>query len=502
MKTSILQLEPHDDVISARDKMGWSKSARILLVWPRRGRILRRRMDLLLLQRRGQELGAQIALVTRDRQVQLYARELGIPVFSGARQAQSQSWHTRSRLRVTRPTGRVPADPVELRRQYTEFHRLPGGFLQHPLPRFLIFLTGVLSAVILVLFFYPSARVEISPVAREQAVTLSLRASPSISAVNASGGLPAERTSVVVEGQADLPATGQVREPDAFAQGAVVFTNLTAGEVNIPAGTVVRTLSKPPVRFETTAPAVVPPGPGESVEARVRAVLPGLEGNVAAGKITAVEGNAGLSVSAANPNALEGGSERAVRAPSAHDEARLREKLLAELRQNALLDLNRMVMAEKEVLPASVAVGKVLFEDRQPPEGQPADRLRMNMRVEFTALTVRTFDVRVIAQAALGANLPAGFQPVPENLQIERLQEPVMEDGQDQAHWQIRAVEQIRAAWTPDEVAGLAVGRTPAEAGAVIAQRISLNAPPRITLRPYWWVRMPFIAFRIEVVTQ
>ena len=32
MKTHILQLEPHDDVFSVRDKMGWGQAARVLLV--------------------------------------------------------------------------------------------------------------------------------------------------------------------------------------------------------------------------------------------------------------------------------------------------------------------------------------------------------------------------------------------------------------------------------------------------------------------------------------
>lgn len=40
MKTHVVQLERDDDVVSARDKMLWSKAPRILVVWPRRGRVL------------------------------------------------------------------------------------------------------------------------------------------------------------------------------------------------------------------------------------------------------------------------------------------------------------------------------------------------------------------------------------------------------------------------------------------------------------------------------
>jgi len=44
MKIQIIQLEKHDDVISARDKMAWCKAPRILLVYPRGSRILTRQV--------------------------------------------------------------------------------------------------------------------------------------------------------------------------------------------------------------------------------------------------------------------------------------------------------------------------------------------------------------------------------------------------------------------------------------------------------------------------
>ena len=51
MKTTILHLEEHDDVITVQDRLGWAKSPRALLIWPDEGRILTRQLDLVLLQR-------------------------------------------------------------------------------------------------------------------------------------------------------------------------------------------------------------------------------------------------------------------------------------------------------------------------------------------------------------------------------------------------------------------------------------------------------------------
>ena len=45
-------------------------------------------------------------------------------------------------------------------------------------------------------------------------------------------------------------------------------------------------------------------------------------------------------------------------------------------------------------------------------------------------------------------------------------------------------------------------GRTPEEAGRLLAQNLPLAKPPRIRIFPSWWLRMPFLSFRIEVVRQ
>ncbi len=39
MKTHVIQLDSNDDFISIRDKTGWVKAPRILIVWPDIGRI-------------------------------------------------------------------------------------------------------------------------------------------------------------------------------------------------------------------------------------------------------------------------------------------------------------------------------------------------------------------------------------------------------------------------------------------------------------------------------
>src|SRR5512137_1281491 len=113
MKTYVIQLESHDDPLSTRDKMAWSKAPRLLLVWPRRGRILDRKVDLVVLQRHAQLLGAQLGIVTGDYDVRANAADAGIPSFSSVVQAQKGSWRKpRSMRRANWRSFHTRSDPV------------------------------------------------------------------------------------------------------------------------------------------------------------------------------------------------------------------------------------------------------------------------------------------------------------------------------------------------------------------------------------------------------
>ena len=76
MKTQIITLESHDDLISVRDKLSWAKTPRILLVWPKYEKVTLRVLDLKVLQRHAGSLGSQLGLVTRRANVRRDAESL------------------------------------------------------------------------------------------------------------------------------------------------------------------------------------------------------------------------------------------------------------------------------------------------------------------------------------------------------------------------------------------------------------------------------------------
>ncbi len=123
MKVQLLYLDPHDDHVSVRDKLGWVKAPRLLIVWPRHGRVLTRRLDLRLVQRQAARRGSQLGLVSFDPDVRDHAAELGIPVFNSADALPESVWRAQAavpdsyerrapdRQRLERPARRPAASP-------------------------------------------------------------------------------------------------------------------------------------------------------------------------------------------------------------------------------------------------------------------------------------------------------------------------------------------------------------------------------------------------------
>ena len=497
MKTYLVQLESHDDVISARDKISWSKAQRVLLVWPRKGSALERKVDLLLLLRHSQLLGVQLAVVTKSGDVRQNARALGIPVFAKSIQAQQSPWRRpRPRRRSFRPETRKPAVPEELRRQRETFRVRPR---LNRWVRIAVFLTGVAAFLALALFFMPSAQVELTPLRHEQRLTIRAWANPQISAANLSGGIPAYPLKVVVEGRDVSESTGLALFPDKAAFGEVTFTNLTDQAVIVPAGTVLLTLTRSPERFLVVRDVKVPAGAGLSATGSARAEVMGSGGNVPAGSIRAIEGPIGLRVTVEHSRAFTGGSDRRSPAPSRRDYEALHARLLGTLKLTALEELQSGLQPDQRLLYETIQVTETIAEEREPAINQPADRMQLILRVEFEGWYIQEKDLQAVAAMALDANLEPEFGGVPGSLVTTILDEPERDES-GSARWEMAVEREIEPFWSKDAAVQMIQGRRVEEAVKILQSRFSLTEPPRIKMFPSWWACVPFLPFRIELV--
>ncbi len=541
MKTHIIQLEQYDDIVSARDKMSWAKGERILLVWPERGRVLHRRLDLVLLERQSAAQGAQLALVSQDPDVRYYAPRLGIPVFKSLRKAQRAVWRLPRRFRgaikpseslhmtadrlgmtdqgaedqpvVGQQADNPPAEPElaesqnALKRRALPVRPERASTALKPTARLGYFTLGVLALLAIAAILVPRAKVSLMPRTLVQEVTLDVQAGPEITQVDLAGAVPARWVEVTVEGLDMTSTQGTLQMPDRPARGEVLFTNLTDQPVTIPQGTVVLSQGEGRQRFGVTRSGELPAGSGETISLPVSALAPGSQGNLPAGSLVAIEGMLGTQVSATNPQATHSGSDRQEPAASADDRRLLAERLHSSLEETAQQELQARLAPGDLLLLPTLELVETLEESFRPGEGQPADQLSLKLRLKYRAQVVLADSMKKLVRSVFDANLPPGFVPVDDSLNVENLgalAPALQEPGSHAAapRWKIHANRQLLAQTTASQAIQLVLGANPEKARQRLQNELALEEPPQIELVPGWWPRLPILPFRVTVQVQ
>jgi hypothetical protein len=504
LKEQILHLDPHDDHISARDKMGWVQTERVLLVWPAHGRVLTRRLDLRLLHRHAHRLGAHLALVTTDALVRKHAHDLGLPVFESVQESRRQRW--RSRLPGLRPERLGPRpDPQSFRRATS-----PGKFAALPAwavlsLKSLVLAVGLAAPVALGLALVPGATITLTPAAYPMSARLDVVADPDTNQLAAPNLIPARTVRVEIEGEDLTTTTGVQSVPSEPATGTVVFTNLIGTPATILQGTGVRTTSGAPVRFVVSETVTLEGRIGAAVEVGVRADRPGPAGNVAAGQINAVEGPLGLQLAVTNPAPTTGGTLTTRAAVTSADHARLRQQLLAQLEPKALSAIEGQLQPGEFLVEPSLTLAEVVAETYEHSAGEVADTVRLALRVAMTALVVNENDARLLAESALLGQVPAGQELIAGTMAFER--EPALStDADGRVHFAVTASGVAAPLIDREVVRQVVRGRKIPEAVGHLLARLPLAGPPHIEVRPPWYAqwaeRLPWMPFRIDVIAR
>jgi hypothetical protein len=497
MKTQIFTLESHDDLISVRDRLSWAKTPRILLVWPKGEQISLRLLDLKVLQRHADSLGAQLGLVTRRASVQHEAESLGIPVFESTGDAQRESWPEQKprRQRIPRPPRR------DLRELRSEAIPAEAGWRSNLAVRVISFGLGVLAVLAVASLFVPHVRVVLHPVEQTQQLVFPVVANPSIQSVFVTGSVPARAETVIVEGGRSVTVTSRIPVPQTKARGVARFRNLTQTEVEIPAGTLVYTLSDPPIQFATLNPTRITAGLDQFVEVPVEAVDAGALGNVDSAAIQSIDGPLGLMATVSNPEPMGGGSDTTAIGPTQDDRSLLRETLTDELSKQAEEQLRASLSADDVLLSDTMTVSQTLEETYNPPADKQGTSLSLTLRLEFTVQVVSTQDLTELAEASLNAATPQGFLPVADSLTFQSVTKSVT-DSEGLTRWQMKADRRLFQSLDTGQVLRLVLGRSPKQAQSVVARTQDFASAPDIQLTPSWWPWLPLLPFRIQVVIQ
>ena len=494
MKTQIITLESHDDLISVRDKLSWAKTPRILLVWPKYEKVTLRVLDLKVLQRHADSLGAQLALVTRRAKVRHDAESLGIPVFVSTTKAQRDLWPVpaaRSR--------RIPKVPRRDLRKIRDHLYEKEAVWRTSLPgRILIFTAGVAAVLVIAGLFIPHATLTLYPEAKTQRVVIPVSASESTQGVSVTGLIPSQKISATVSVEQSLSIASEISVPKSKSKGVVRFTNLSRGEVDIPAGTVAATESS--IRFVTLNDALLPAGIDQFVDVPIEALEAGTQGNVAADEITLVEGSLGLSISVANLNPLKGGANSQLIGATDEDRAKLSGAVLDALRRDAETKLRAQISPADLLLLDTLEITQIIAEDFTPPAGEPGKTLVLTMQVEFSARYVLDEDLRQLSLSTLNASAENGFEATASP--VYKLITDPSTDNSGVSHFELEVSRILLRQVDAMRVFSIVRGHKPESIKDELVSKLSLREAPQIAITPSWWKWLPLIPFNISINTQ
>jgi hypothetical protein len=494
MKTQIIALESHDDLISVRDRMSWAKSPRILLVWPKFEKISLRPVDLRILQKHARYLGADLGVVTHRPNVRRDARGFGIPVFESSAAAQRNAWP--ARRRASRHAAKAAQPRLQELRDQAKVKE--ADWRSKSFARVGAFTVGVLAVLAITTLFVPRATIRLTPISKQQSLTLPVTASTSIKSVSITGSMPAHEISITVRGTQAARINSQTSIPQNKASGIARFTNLTQQEVTIPAGTVIYSAGETTVHFATLNETHLTGKANAVVEVPIEAMEAGTVGNLPADSLQLIDGSVALWASVTNPGPTTGGSDRVATAPSENDHNRVRSVLMNQLTAQAQQQISDSIGPKALLLADTLKMGELTEETYDPPAGQPGSLLTLTMRVPFTAQYLSADDLTQLAESTLNASEPEGFTPIPNTLTFKPVGTPVL-DNSGASHFNLQVERTSKHQIDLIQANALARGLSPKAAARVLQRSLPLAGAPQIQLSPSWWPWLPLIPFGLTV---
>ena len=507
MKEQIIHLEPHDDVTSVREKLGWVRAPRVLLVFPpkNQNRILHRKLDLVLIQREATRLRAQLALVTKDALIIEHAKELGIACFKSVQEGHQSYWDTtQAQFTIAREEQpqQLEAELAEAATRLRPPPQIIPENLQYLAVRgFLILLgLGLLTGLVVTV---PSATIILTPASNQITITTSVIASPDATDPDPlTGVIPARRVGIEVETSTSIQTTGTTEQPTEKARGIALFTNRVADQVTIPAGTIVRTSAAEPVRFITLTDATLPGQVGDTVEVPIEAVEPGYTGNVPVNRVNQIDGVLSNRLVVSNPQPTRGGDVAETQAISQADYDRIRALALQELQQRAYAEMltNPYInLAESEFIPQeSLVVVLVHAETYQGYIGEAAEQLSLTIRVTVQGVAIDERFARQIVYSRLIDKVGSDYELGTETLIFKRGE--IIETGDNQeVTFIMQGAGDVAQGVATEEIRNLVRGKTRQNALTALDRELPLTQPPQIETFPRFWPFMPLTPLRITV---
>ncbi|HLG73908.1 MAG TPA: baseplate J/gp47 family protein [Chloroflexota bacterium] len=475
-----LKFAPNESIASILLKMEQVPGPEIAIVAPPELKVFRNPVSMRLLQRKAEDLGLDVTVISDDELTRSLCAEIGFGCYGNVKSFRQENSRSRGQ-----------GEPAFARRSIVS---AVGGLCLAALAGFIAF------------FVMPAASVTVTPVATNLPIDVSIAADSSIPGVDvANARIPAKFvTSGDVDGTSVVSATGQRDLPNQPAKGFVTFTNKTEQPVQVPKSTV---LLAGKVAFFTVGDTTVSPSitvgstaiPG-SGSAPIQASDPGPDGNVPVGAITAIQGDLASKLTVINHGATTGGSNKKGSYLSAEDQAKAKAALLAQLRQQALDKIQSQVPKNESFIPSPGSDGEDAIQEltyEESPE-QVTGQTKLHMRINLRGLAFQGDDVnQVVTQAMNNALKQRGDSArlAGDPISID----PPVVAGNDGStvKLQVHAVARIITPMDPAQVAAKIRGLS-AEDARVALLGMNGVGDANVQLWPVWSRKVPSFSWRIH----
>ena len=478
--------------------MDWSQTPRVLLEWPDEGKILRNRLDLVLLERYCSTNGSQLALLTKDQQVIDQAEEAGIPVFQIRSIAQLQPWGKSFREFIRQDVvhqSHQPRDfPTKDENQKIESYQLPLW------ARILLFTLAVAAVLAIGGTLLPSATVSLSLDPNRREISIPVQAIQDQESISISGIIPSRMMEIVVQDQISIAATGTLSIPSEYARGEVIFTNLGTNSIQIPKNTILSTSQVSSPQFKTVQAGTTPDGIGGQIILPIEALEPGSHANLPENMVTRINHDFGAELSVINPSPITGGADISVPAPSDDDRTKATKLLSSNLIDLALEQVNLQLNAGDILLNSQPEIGEVIETIIQPEIGSAGDTLTLTIVGQFSYNYASAADLMSLTENAV-STLYTGSMLKPELETITITQKTKPEFGTDHiARWELQISWDEYREINKQDVIQAVLGKKPADAEIQLMNALDLDSLPDIQVIPSWWFRIPVLPFRINIL--
>ncbi len=374
--------------------------------------------------------------------------------------------------------------------------------------RLLLIVGGLLVLLLLWVLtskILPKAKLTITTDSSSLNTSLDFTADAGVKAVDEKQNiLPATQKTFTKTDNEKVAATGQ-KDKGTKATGTVTLKNCThntAGNVDIPAGTV---LTNSSLNFVTQSAISLPPsifnGPGActsyTYSVGVQAQGAGDQYNISGGRTFTVNGYP--DVSGVDSTAMAGGTSNLVKIVAQADVDGAKQKILDRNNDPAKAELQKQMQADKLfALNDSFAVGTPAITTT-PNVGDEASDVTVNMTVSYTMLGVKNDDLKKIVENEIKKHIDTNKQTILNN-GIDKAQTSITNKASD-TNVKVTLQTTAEAGAKLDAVAikKAVAGKKRGDTQATIEARPGIK-DVKIDYSPFWVGGTPSRTSRITVI--